>query len=329
MLRKVITIRAVDSPNVALALQQQEDGQEPSREEVLPGVLTWDEYLHRRKTWDPIRQAVGLDAHWYVGAELKLFPRVLMLDVVARSSTRPPVGGRRWMGVDPAEGGDRSAWVVVDSFGVLEMVSEQTPNTNSVFYRTIELMRRWHIDAADVCMDRGSGKQHADRLAEAGFPVRTVAFGEAVVLPIRSGMRTTEERVEAREDQTIYRNRRTEMYWEAAELLTAVGSYVRGQWVPPSGREGSGFSIPPAIAEWRTEGRKSLRQQLEVIPREYDRDGRPFLRPKNSDPGSAESGRRRKSLSELTGHSPDEADAFVLALFAMRSEPLVVTARVS
>ena len=72
--RKIIKIRAEDSPNVRLALEQQRLGIIPTNEILVPGVLTWTECCKRRATWDAIRQCIGLDAEFYEGAELLLFP---------------------------------------------------------------------------------------------------------------------------------------------------------------------------------------------------------------------------------------------------------------
>ncbi len=346
MLRKVITVTAEDSPNVVAARKQLARGEEPSGERVFPGVLSWDEFVYRDKVWDEQRKSVGLHARWYTGPELYLFSKTLMDEVVRRALGRPPISPTRYMGIDPAEGGDRSAWVVIDQYGVLELVSEKTPNTTSVYYRTLDLMNRWNIAPHNVCIDRGTGKAHADRLEENGKPVRTVSFGESVTLPIVSGMRTIGERVDVKEDQTIYRNRRVEMYWEAAALLNRVMDDVvvaggDGAELPvPQGNKArvvqASFSIPQAIADWRWGDRKTLRQQLEAIPREYDQHGRPYLRPKSHGPGQGGGvdgvvvgGKRLKSIGELTGHSPDEADAFVLALLAYREKPRRVVAGVS
>ena len=51
--------------------------------------------------------------------------------------------------------------MVIDPYGVLDLVSEKTPNTTSVFYRTLDLMNRWNIPAElelEVVMDRLSAR---------------------------------------------------------------------------------------------------------------------------------------------------------------------------
>jgi hypothetical protein len=60
LLRKVIVIPATASPNVRLALAEIEAGKEPSHEQLVPGVLSYADYLVRRKTWDVVRATIGL-----------------------------------------------------------------------------------------------------------------------------------------------------------------------------------------------------------------------------------------------------------------------------
>src|SRR5437667_99689 len=84
--RRVIRIPAEDSPNVRLGLAQRARGIEPTHEVLIPGMLTLAEYDLRRATWDKRRQCVGLDARFWEGAELLLFPpeRLARAAAVAR-----------------------------------------------------------------------------------------------------------------------------------------------------------------------------------------------------------------------------------------------------
>jgi hypothetical protein len=77
-----------------------------------------------------------------------------------------------------------------------------------------------------------------------------------------------------------------------------------------------GFALPAEYAE--------LRRQLAPIPLTYDGEGRLELLPKNRRHG--EEPTRRKTLTELIGCSPDEADALVLAVHAMLHQSRRVTA---
>jgi hypothetical protein len=121
----------------------------------------------------------------------------------------------------------------------------------------------------------GGGKQHADRMRAMGYPVRTVAFGEAVTPDIRRGLRRIDERVEAQEERYVYLNRRAEMYGTLRELIDPA-------------RDVPVFALP---AEYTV-----LRRQLSPIPLMFDAEGRLKLPPKNRT--SAES--NITTLTELT-----------------------------
>ena len=66
--RNVIKIKGEDSPNVRFAVSQIGEGDTPSGEMLVPGVLSYGDYKKRRETWDEIRQCVGLDAEFYEGS---------------------------------------------------------------------------------------------------------------------------------------------------------------------------------------------------------------------------------------------------------------------
>lgn len=309
--RKIITITAEDSPNVRRARLQLARGMEPDNTEVVPGVLTWQEYQFRRKTWDPIRQSIGLDAKFYEGAEILLFPS-LWLDSSALAA-RALVGRARkalGIGIDPAEGGDKTAMAAVDQYGLIELRSRRTPDTSVVCDEALAFMAQHGVPADRVIFDRGGGgKEHADLLRRRGYKVRTVAFGEAITLdPVRR-LRMLEERLDQREEHHAYVNRRAQMYGELSLLIdpnwpsVVADVVVEGCW-----------AIPEGITGDPSDERSELRHQLAPIPREYD-EGRLRLRSKSRKPGQDEND--HKTLTELIGHSPDEADAVVLAVHAM------------
>lgn len=301
--RKVIRIKAEDSPNVRKALAQQAEGLTPTGETILPGVLPWADYQKRRATWDRVRQCVGLDAEFWEGADSLLFPP----EWLNRAET---LAGRlagqrrtaRAIGVDPAEGGDSTTMAAVDDLGLIELASKKTPDTSVITGEIRAFMRAHNVPAEKVFIDRGGGgKQHADRLREQGYAVQTVAFGEAVTPEIRRGHTPLSDRREAREERTVYKNRRAELYGTLRELLDP-------------GLNPKGFAIPAAYSE--------LRRQLSPIPLTYDDEGRLVLLPKNrKSPGSTE-----KTLTELLGCSPDEADAVALACYGLRQRVTKVRA---
>ncbi len=74
------------------------------------------------------------------------------------------------------------------------------------------------------------------------------------------------------------------------------------------------FAIPAEYTE--------LRKQLAPIPLEYDDEGRMKLPPKGR-PLRIQEGAVTKvtTLTELIGHSPDEADAVALAVQGMEAPP--------
>lgn len=298
--RRVIRITAEHSPNVRLALIQQAKGVEPTGEVLVEGVLTWDEYQKRRATWDEVRQCVGLDAMFWQGADLLLFPpawldmaeRVAM-DVAIRGIRR--AGQARGVGVDPGEGVANTCWTAVDEHGVIEQLSIKTPDTSVIPNLTLAFCRKHGVEADRCCIDRGGGGlEHGDRLTAMGFPVRTVGFGEAVALIPKRGLRMVEERIDNMEEKYAYANRRAQMYYDLRQLVDP-------------GVNPKGFGIEAKYRE--------LRRQLAPLPIWEDGEGRRFLPPKHRKSGEKEG--EKVTLDKLIGCSPDEADSLVLAVHAM------------
>jgi hypothetical protein len=311
MFRKVIRIRAEDSPNVRLAMAQQRRGLVPTGETVVPGVLSWHDYQKKRATWDPTRQMIGLDAEFPENQQTLLFP-FAWLDRAMRKA-KELEGAKRdalAMGVDSAEGGDMTSWAVTDAKGLIELISMKTPDTSVIVGQTIALIAKHRLDPGKVMFDRGGGgKQHADLLRAKGYDVRTVAFGESLAPdPKRRGLiEQVGVRLEQREERYAYKNRRAEMYGMLSNLLDPG----------PAGSPNEGFGLPCDAPPY-----DELRRQLSLIPRQYDQEGRMVMLPKNKptvkrdalDP--ADGG----TLVGLIGHSPDEADALVLAVHGMTAK---------
>lgn len=297
--RKIIKIRAIDSPNVRLALAQQSKGIPPTNEMLVPGVLSWEEYLKRRATWDAIHQTIGLDAEFYEGKEVLLYPPqwLNLAEQIAnklRGRDRKALG----IGIDPGEGVANTSFSVVDDLGLIEQNSRPTPDTSVIVGDTIAFMNRWKVPPDRVCIDRGGGgKQIADQLRKQGYHIRTIAFGESVSLPPKHGSYLPKARKAIMEERYTYFNRRAQMYGELRILLD------------PSMNQ-DGFGIP---AEYTT-----LRKQMAPIPLHYGEEGRMWLPPKHRKPGQKETG--IKTLEEILGASPDELDSFVLAIHAMLHE---------
>lgn len=287
--RNVIKIKAQDSPNVLLAEAEKRASKIPSNRIVVPGVITYNDYQRRRSTLDVVRQCVSLDAEFYEGAEVRLYPtewlnRAEELARGLRGQTRKA----KAIGVDPAEGGDDTCMTATDELGVIEQISKKTPDTSVIPGEVLAFMLKHGVKAEGVYFDAGGGgKQHVDQLRSQGHKVNAIAFGGAASFEKRRGRRFLEERKEEDEVRYIYKNRRAEMYGILRLRLE------------------EGFAIPAEYEE--------LRRQLEPIPLMYDGEGRLSLPPKHKiDPNST-----KVTMMDLIGCSPDRADSLVLAVFGM------------
>jgi hypothetical protein len=238
---KVIKVQAIESPNVQLALKEEKAGKKPSRRILVPGCMTIDEYRFRRKTYDPIKAAAGLDAEFYEGAEVRMFPQ----DWLSASQER--------------------ARELEGEQGVLEQVSLKTSNTAVIKGRTIAMMKKYDIEPNDVLFDRGGGgKEHSDYLRYSGYQVRSVGFGES---PTRAdeydfGWVDPQFKKDLKESKYAYKNKRSEMYGVLRRMLDKNRA-MDGQ---------QPFAIPSEYTE--------LLRQLGPIPLEYDGEGRMVLPPK-------------------------------------------------
>lgn len=304
--RRVIRICAEDSPNVGLALWQQQHGMEVTGEMLVEGVKDWEKYCSERKLWDKIQQCVSLDGQFYEGAEVKLFPEQWLS--MCKKRARDLKGVRREaksIGIDAAEGGDNTSLVAIDEHGIVEIKSVKTPDTNSVPGLVIEFAERRHNVPPDMWFfDRGGGgKQHADRLRAMGYEVRTIGFGESLTPDPKRGLTMVETRKDQREMKYAYKNRRAEMYALLSDMMD------------PS-LHPEGYAIPEEYCQ----GERSLEHQLDKFPKLYDGEGRMFLPPKRKDPTKREANKLVKSLEELIGYSPDEADALVLANYGLNGK---------
>lgn len=286
---------------------------------ALPGVKDYDEYKKNRLTWDRIHQTVSLDAEFYEGAEVRLFPKEwLDFSESVAESLAGRVRKAKAIGIDPAEGGDSTAFAVVDELGLIELVSLKTPDTSVIANFAAGLMQKHNVPDDKVCFDRGGGgKQIADEMRRRGFVgVRTVAFGESLTPDPKRAMTIFEEKVEAREERTTYRNRRAQMYGLLRNLINPSPGTDNRAPDRKSGRP-VGFGLPKQYT--------AIREQLTPIPLWYDEEGRLELPPKNrrgergieGEVPGRKKGDQRPTLVELIGYSPDECDALVVGVFTM------------
>jgi hypothetical protein len=299
-LKKIINITAEDSPNVKLALQQKERGENPTGEIILPGVMSWDEYCMLRQILDEQEQCIGLDAKFYVGPEVMLFPP-FWLQAANQCWRELPSKPRlaKALGVDSAEGGDNTCYCAIDELGVVELISKKTRDTTVITSDVMALIVKHKLNPERVCFDPGGGGYgHACILRKAGYNVRTVAFGESLTMEPKYGIRLISERLENREERYVYVNRRAQMYCEASHLLDPTSSE---------------FAIAPPS---QSEAYQRLLFQLSKIPKLLDDKGRYWLPSKGN---RTEQMKKRgiKTLIEIIGHSPDEVDALVLAVHGL------------
>lgn len=314
-LRKVIRIVAEQSPNVRLALKEIEAGKEPSHREVVPGCMSYDEYVFRRQNWDIKKQTIGLDAQFYTGEEVKLFPPEWLKLSRERADDldyhNPPREAEA-IGVDPAEGGDSTVWTVVDRMGVLDQISIKTSDTSTIHEKTLELIELWGVEPEQVLFDAGGGgRQHADLLRRLGHNVRTIAFGGTALPPERRIDPLTGQSYDLSSSREEYKNRRAQMYGELRNLINPQFFQVRKVQInnKPTRRVESNkrevFAISYRLVE--------VHRQMKPIPLTRDAEGRLYLIPK-SPPTSRYKG---PTLTKLLGHSPDELDSLALAVHGM------------
>lgn len=288
--REVLKIRAVDSPNVKLSMFQKQRGETITGEVLVPGLVDYDTYKKRRMMWGKMLQCVGLDAEFYEGADAMLFPGEWLRRAEDLAANPLNAKAETFMGVDTAEGGDNTCWAIGNEYGLIRLVSEKTPDTSVIPIKTLQLMAEYHVTAKNVLFDAGGGgKQHADYLRRKGHKVRSVAFGASASMERQRGLVIFDKKKMNDETRYAYRNRRAEMYGTLRNLLDPLNE--------------RGFGIPRCYEE--------LINQLSPIPLLYDGEGRMYLPPKRrKDPNSNE-----VTLTELIGHSPDEADALVLMVY--------------
>ena len=305
--RQIVKITALDSPNVKLALAQIAAGKSPNGKMVIQGVLSWEAYCHRKATWLPDRQCRGLDAEFYEGPSTLLYPeewRKLSNDLWRYLQLIPGLKRKpSSMGIDPGEGVANTCWAIGDEYGLIELISYPTPDTAKIIQATIGYGQKHGIPAIQWIFDRGSGKQHADRLRELGYGVRTVGFGQAPQIDPKRGMTRVEEKIDVREEGYRFLNRRAQMYGELSELMDPSLERVLS-----NGSKVTGYALPPDDLGPQY---KELLLEMEPIPKWTDGEGRLYLPPKDR-ASDAKDVERGVTLKDLIGHSPDELDAVVL-----------------
>lgn len=316
LLRKVIHIDGEDSPNVKVAraiLKKtgakdfQELGIQPPN--VIPGVLSYNEYIRREQKWDKRKRHIRLRGLFYEGEESMLFPCEWLDKAEERYRILCPNGYEQShhtrsamaMGVDCGAGRDLSCWTIIDRLGVLYQYAAPTPNTAEIYKITANLMREYGVKAERVMFDAGGGgKQIVDYMRDTDRRLyrnlRSVAFGATATPPPQRKVHGRSEHIDAKEEQWTYKNKRAEMH---GMLRTWLDINLNP--------EESIFSIPEELYQ--------LREELACLPMWFD-EGKMYLPPKDTKPDKKENP-DEITIKKILGRSPDRADSLVLAVYAL------------
>lgn len=290
-----------DSPNVVAGKQWYEAGNTGPSPTIIPGVLSYPEYKLMLAGGDAYQICTRLRGRFWDAAESKLFPfnaldAAQKLGARLRAEPRRLWRGPRAMGIDVGAGGDWTVWTVIGRYGVIDKVRKQTKNTAEVRGITIRLMRKWKIPPEYVAIDAGGGgKEHADALRDDGYEVMAIGFGSVADI------------------KEEYKTMRAELYGQAAKAM-AIQPHTRLMLARPTKawrKAWTCLSIPPDD--------NLLRQDLAVMPRLYDGEGKLRLPPKDRQGKvNRHQGTGEKTIREMLGRSPDDADSFVLAWYAFQ-----------
>jgi len=314
--RRVVHIDGDDSPNVKLGKKMAEAGVKGPYPSIIPGVLSYSDYIYRETKWDNFNRTTRLHGLFYEGDDTQMFPpdRMDAAENAYASVSMVEYGKRGpfYLGVDVAGGGrDSSCWVVLDRLGIYEMIVKSTPDLTQIPDITLAVMARHRIESKNVCIDAtGLGEGPVASLRRKGRQVRGVSFSQSASRP------------------KIYCNVRAEMYMEAGKRFD-VDLWVFAKDVAADGtiteQPGNFVKCMSYNINGQDRGEyEMLREELQSMPLNIDGDGRIWLPPKNKDP-------RRPNvecLHDILGRSPDRADAFVLAVHAMRRKETKMARRV-
>lgn len=335
--RKVICMDVEKSPNVHFGLEWDRRGLEGSPPVIFDGIATYEDYLRWKRDWSTRDQQIKIHGRLPEDGDEKLYPHLWLSFAreFGNLAARLPrsVWGRLAMGIDVAEGADLTVWTIFGRFGVYRCVSKQTDDTDKIPGWTARLCKRYGIDWRDVLFDASPGKHHVDRMNASGMDVQCVRFGEKP---------TQLHRAE-------YRNIRTELYGEGARLMEPtvlakslmdasneyrsiegwLDALAKGREEPCPIPDGFVYYGIPGEVESHSEGEPEpvwmampsgdarcasmLREDLYVLPKQYDSEGMLYLPPKN--PGRRSNG---ESVRELLGRSPDVGDSASLGCMAFQ-----------
>ena len=301
--RKVIHIDGLDSPNVREGMRHKEAGESGPSKILVPGILSYADYVFREAEWDDYNKSTRLHGRFYKGEGAQLFPaewieRAASIFEEVNNLSRGPFS----LGIDTASGGrDKAVFVVLDRLGIVEMIVTDGKDTTLLLAKTTQLMAKYHIPGRRVAVDAAGGKEIiGDPLAKRGIGVRVVSFGQSA------------------KDKKRFKIARYEMYGRCSEAFDPR-KWRKGKALGPDGNvleteiweECMSFDLHGGH---RTEY-EALREELIAHPMWHDEYGRLMLPPKQRKSGAKE-GERTITIHDLLGRSPDRADALVLAHWA-------------
>ena len=286
----------------------------PPEEVLIPNVLPFGEYLTRRRLWDPQDQCEGLDALFYEGSEIKLFPEAWMEHSARLARELREKAIKRQVlaiGCDSGQGTANTSWSMIDELGLVAIESRKTLDTSKIVGHTIRLIEELGVDPQKVGFDSGGGgQQHADQLRDRGYNVRVIHFGEAPQLELKRGLHQLSQRKEIKEERYTYRNKRVQMYHELSQGTN-----------PDPEINLTPFAIPCVSA---TE--QELHRQLKAHPKLEDGQGRYVLPPKSKDQSKKED--NVVTMADRLGCSPDEADGCIVAYHVLHHKNVKAVATV-
>ena len=252
LLRNVIQIKASQSPNVRFAEAQVETGQQVTHEELIPGVVSYRDVITRRATWTPMAQAIGLDAEFYDGAEVKHYPTD-RIDLSAKRAIKNTDDIPTSMGIDPAAGRDGSSFAICSDSKLLLLESKRTTDTQEIVDKAISHIKRYSLDASSVGIDAGGGGlQIAHQLRRKGYNIRTVNFGGAFKPPKASKLRSKKQ--QEQEKAYVYVNIRAFLFHLLSLRLDVSSGFPL-------------FDIPIKYLRYCLDDSKAtLREKMEPVP---------------------------------------------------------------
>lgn len=317
--REIIRIKARDSPNYQYGSKERDLGLIVSDRQIIPGVVGFKEAEQQRNDWDDMAIAIGLDAKFYEGAEIKAFPkeRIDRVSALFRKKFEAQPTKGKTLGVDPAAGGDLTSFAISDEDNdqswLVELQAMKTPDTMIIVDHIIVLMHQFGIKPEHVGIDAGGGGlQLAHNLRRKGFKgVKTINFGGKVKEAKLPGVRPLRKREQEEEKKVVYKNKRALLYYLLSFALNETDEDVKPYLI-------SQHHLDKSYAT----GRPTLRDQMEPIPRLIDDAGVLYMLPKQKKtkvPGSGED--KSITLTELVGTSPDELESILISHYLLHNKP--------